>query len=501
MLSLAELRHATRALDATLTGARLQRVVQADAALVVLTFYGREETNVLLHCGSDFARLSIVDQAPPAPPSPPAFAQYLRAHLRGARFVSAGLLGGDRQAVMRLETAEGAFDLVLSLLGARSNVVLLDAAGLVRASLRPLADTRRDLSLGQPWSSPSTAPPRAGEDRWVEVGDEDYLAAIEATYQDREEDQARDELLRRLGQSIRKELQYLERREEKIAADLLAATAATGARAQGELLKSVLHTVPAGATRVVATDYASGEEVSIALDPLLSPAANLEKLFARYQKAQKGVRVLGQQLADVRLRREKVAALAEQLRALGDRPGLEALRAQAARASMRAVLERHYPRRGERGARGRDGGAASRAKPGAAKSTIPARLLPKVYVTDGDLEIWVGRSDEGNDYLTTRLARGNDLFFHVEGVGGSHVILRTGGRKDPPAAAILDACEVAVHFSKARDEQRADVHVAAIKDVKKPRHAKPGLVHVLRGRTIHLRRDPARLQKVLGDRR
>src|SRR5881409_3443510 len=56
----------------------------------------------------------------------------------------------------------------------------------------------------------------------------------------------------------------------------------------------------------------------------------------------------------------------------------------------------------------------------------------KCYRSTDGLEIWVGRSDEGNDYMTTRLARGNDLFFHLEGAPGSHVILRTEGRADPP---------------------------------------------------------------------
>ena len=452
MLSLAELRRAVRALDAALTQARLQRVVQPDASSVVLTFYGRgEEMNVLLHCGATFGRLAIVDRAPAAPATPPAFAQYLRAHLRGARFVAAEILGDDRHAALHLDTSEGAFTLVLSLIGARSNAFLLDRENLLRASLRPLADTRRDLAVGQAWTPPASAAAREGEDRWGDVVDEDYLAAIEATYEDREEKALRDELLRQLEQSVRKEIQFLARREEKIGADLAAATAATGSRRQGEFLKSVLHEVTAGDTRVVATDYASGEEVVIGLDPTLSPAANLEKLFHRYQKAQKGVRVLEQQVADVRARHEKIQSLAQQLHSLGREPGLDALRTLAARTSLRALLERHYPRRASR-ARVRAGERAAKtaAPRTSAKAKIPARLLPKVYATDGDLEIWVGRSDEGNDYLTTRLARGNDLFFHVEGVGGSHVILRTGGRKDPPAAAILDACEVAVHFSKAR---------------------------------------------------
>jgi predicted ribosome quality control (RQC) complex YloA/Tae2 family protein len=112
----------------------------------------------------------------------------------------------------------------------------------------------------------------------------------------------------------------------------------------------------------------------------------------------------------------------------------------------------------------------------------------------------VGKSDEANDHLTTRLSRGKDLFFHVEGAPGSHVVLRTEGRDDPPPESLLEAAELAVHFSNAKRAGRAAVHVAAIKDVTKPRGAKPGLVHVHRGRTIQLRRDPARLERILAAR-
>ena len=123
--------------------------------------------------------------------------------------------------------------------------------------------------------------------------------------------------------------------------------------------------------------------------------------------------------------------------------------------------------------------------------------MPRRYPTAGGLEVWVGRSDTANDFLSTRIARGKDLFFHLDGAPGSHVILRTQGRNDPPSEAVLDACELAVHFSKAKKASRADVHVVPIKNLKKPKGAKPGLVMVHGGKSIHLRRIPARLERLL----
>ena len=79
-------------------------------------------------------------------------------------------------------------------------------------------------------------------------------------------------------------------------------------------------------------------------------------------------------------------------------------------------------------------------------------------------------------------------------------MIRTGGRRDVPSETLLEACELAVHFSKARPAGRADVLVAPASGVRKPRGAKPGLVQVTGGRVVHLRRSPKRLEGVLASR-
>ena len=54
-----------------------------------------------------------------------------------------------------------------------------------------------------------------------------------------------------------------------------------------------------------------------------------------------------------------------------------------------------------------------------------------------------------------------------------------------------------MRFSKQKNASRADVHVVPIKQVKKPKGAKRGLVWVTGGKSIHLRRDEERLSRVL----
>jgi predicted ribosome quality control (RQC) complex YloA/Tae2 family protein len=505
VLSLAELRRAVPLLEARLRRHRVQAIAQPDATSILFTTYGggsAERTGrkhqLRLSCRPGCARVGLLARAPAALSTPPAFSQYLRAHVMNAEIVGFRLIGDDRQLGMRLRARDGDFEVLLAIFGRRSNVLLLDARGCVAAAMRPLADTRPELALGEEWASPSSRPPTVGGDRFADVPDERVLYAIEEAYADAEERGEIESLRRDLERALRKEAKALDRKLAKIAQSLAEAEKAAGLEREGELLKSALARVKRGDTRVVARDFATGEEVTIELDPTLAPADNLGRIFKRYQKAVRSLAKAGAQQAEVQAAREEVASLEGELRAAesdadSDRP--QALEAFTSRPAVRRLLMKYTAKETSGPSR------PVRAKAGKlGKRIVPQRLMPRRYETAGGLEVWVGRSDEGNDFLTTRLAAGNDLFFHLDGAPGSHVILRTGGRNDPPSEAILDACELAVHFSKAKNATRADVHVVPIKNVKKPKGAKRGLVMVHGGKTIHLRRTQTRLRRILAAR-
>ena len=497
-----------RLLDARIGGHRLQAVAQPDERSLILTTYGGgtearrgARQHVRLSCRPESARVSLCAEPPRTGRAPGAFVQYLRAHVVGATMGGVRLLGDDRQIALRLRAREGEFELLLAILGRRSNLLLLAPGERIVAALRPLADTRPELSLGEKWRAPASAAPAPGEDRFAAESDERLLETIEAAYAAGECVGQCDALARRIEQALRKGRRNLERRLEKLERDLDAARADATLERQGELLKSVLSRVRKGDESVVARDYETGTEVEIRLDPTKTPSENLAHLFKRYRKAVRTLTQAGAQQHAAREALERLSERCEELECLAgadDAEGLQALETFAARSDLRPLLSRHAPdRQGQRPrgeAKPSEGGPPRMLVGG---RPVPARLQPRRYASTGGLEIWVGRSDAGNDHLTTRLARGNDLFFHLDGAPGSHVVLRTEGRSDPPSEALLDACELAVHFSKQRNASRADVHVVPIKNVRKPKGAKPGLVMVHGGKTIHLRRTPQRLRRVL----
>jgi len=500
--SLRELRRIARVLAAALRGHRVQAVRQPDPGRVALETYGfdpeaeRGVKRVLVLCARPgHARVGEAERMPHAPEREPGFGAWLRARAEGARVEGVRIVGEDRVLAIRLHGPEEVTELVLQVFGRRSNLYAVDAEGRVPAALRSPAETRPELAVGEPFRAPEGRPPSEGEDRFADVPDAELLRAVERRASERERERGGEDLARRVERALGKEERAAARRLEKLEAELADAKDAARLQREGELLKSVLGSLRAGDREAVARDFETGEPVRIALDPAKAPAENLEALFRRARKAVRTLTKAGAREGEVRDAHARVAALRRDLEALAE-GDVAALEAFAAREEVARLLRRYAPAQpAQPPPQRRDTGERS-----LAGRRVPGRLVPRRYRTSDGLEVWVGRSDEGNDFLTTRLARGNDLFLHVEGTPGSHTVLRTEGRLDPPSESLLEACELAVHFSKARNAGRVNVHAVPIKNVKKPRGAKAGLVTVHGGKTVRLKRMPRRLERVLAAR-
>jgi predicted ribosome quality control (RQC) complex YloA/Tae2 family protein len=493
MLSQIELERATDALSEVVVGGRVERWVEPEPGRIAFSIYRRDgderrKSVVELDARAGLAHVALLAKMPRAPERQPAFSAWLRAHLSRARLEEASLRGDDRQLALRLSAEEGEWVLLLSLFGRRSNLYVLDAEERLVLALRPLAETRAELELGAPWVDPAGRPPTRGDDRFPEQAGRALLEAIGAHYAGLVEERSEAEDRRRLRALLAKERKSAARRVARIEAELAEAEQASTLQRHGELLKANLARVEAGRDSVVARDFETGEPVEIPLDPKRSARENLEATFKRYQKLLRRLTKAGGQIDGARDQLARIESLESEVREAAD------LAPILARDDVRKLLSRDTPP-----SQLREPGPSRPALP-AAYRKLPRRLHPRRYRSRDGLEIWVGRSDEGNDVLSTRLARGRDLFFHLDGAPGSHVVLRVEGGGDPPPESVLDACELAVHFSKQKNAGAADVHVVPIKNVKKPKGAKRGLVYVTGGKSIRLRREPARLERLQASR-
>jgi predicted ribosome quality control (RQC) complex YloA/Tae2 family protein len=108
-------------------------------------------------------------------------------------------------------------------------------------------------------------------------------------------------------------------------------------------------------------------------------------------------------------------------------------------------------------------------------------------------EVLVGKNDEDNDVLTFEIAEPDDVWMHVSGHSGSHVIVRNPERLTTLPRAVLErAAELAAWYSKGRGAGKVEVHVCRAADVSKPRGFPPGKVLLARWTRLRVYpRDPA----------
>jgi len=93
---------------------------------------------------------------------------------------------------------------------------------------------------------------------------------------------------------------------------------------------------------------------------------------------------------------------------------------------------------------------------------------------EGKFEIWIGKNAKSNDQLTSH-AHKEDIWLHARGVGGSHVVIRMGNRKDyPPQNVLLKAAGYAAYYSKAQGMKSVPVMYTKSKYVRKPKGSAPG---------------------------
>ncbi|HEV8157760.1 MAG TPA: NFACT RNA binding domain-containing protein, partial [Pyrinomonadaceae bacterium] len=106
------------------------------------------------------------------------------------------------------------------------------------------------------------------------------------------------------------------------------------------------------------------------------------------------------------------------------------------------------------------------------------------YFSSEGFEILVGKGAKDNDYLTFRIAKASDLWFHAADYPGSHVVVKNPNRKEIPPKTLVEAAQIAAFFSHAKQQPKVAVHYTPKKFVNKPKGASAGLVSLASFKTI-----------------
>jgi predicted ribosome quality control (RQC) complex YloA/Tae2 family protein len=286
----------------------------------------------------------------------------------------------------------------------------------------------------------------------------------------------KERLLRDLRKRRKKEQQLLQGLEK----DLSDAEDAQLLRSQGELVLQNLKTIPRGASDVCLIDYSKGEpvEVQLKLDPKRTPLAFAQSLFKEAKKRDRSLTKVAGRLAETEARMRDLVETLLAIEATDDLSELEQLQDFAVKKRWVSPPAQDSQQK------------ASKSKP------EPIRRKPyRTFVSVDGLEILVGRTAADNDELSLRIARGNDLWLHVGDYAGSHVVVR--GVNEVPNETLLDAATLALHYSQSPKGSGGEVSYTRAKFVKKFKGARPGQVQLAERKSLRIRPDSDRLERIL----
>ena len=240
----------------------------------------------------------------------------------------------------------------------------------------------------------------------------------------------------------------------------------------GDLITSNLYRMERGQGRLTCENFYDENcaQVTIPLDPLLTPQQNAAKYYKRYTKAKTAERYLREQMDIARRDLEYLESVLEEIaEAETEQDFLD----------IRSELREAGYLRGQ----------------GKGKKEMKRAAKPREFRTTTGFRVLVGRNNHQNDKLTMKDADHRDLWFHTQKIHGAHVILCAEGR-EVDDDTIVEAAKLAAYYSRARDSGNVPVDYTQVKNVKKPTGARPGMVIYNTCRTVNVTPEEALVKQL-----
>ena len=218
----------------------------------------------------------------------------------------------------------------------------------------------------------------------------------------------------------------------------------------GDLITSNLYRMERGQRQLTCENFYDENcaEISIPLDPLLTPQQNAAKYYKRYTKAKTAEKYLSEQMEIARRDLEYLGSVQE---------AIEHGETEQDFIDIRNELK--------------DAGFLKKQ----GKKEQKRVSKPREFRTSSGFRVLVGRNNRQNDQLTLKEADHRDIWFHTQKIHGSHVILCSSGA-DVDDDTIVEVAMIAAWYSQARESGNVPVDYTPVKFVKKPAGGRPGMV-------------------------
>lgn len=278
----------------------------------------------------------------------------------------------------------------------------------------------------------------------------------------------KDELTKR----IRTEKNRAERKLQALQTEVVDAQQAEHLKIAGDLLTANLNLLKKGQKEITIVNFydPNQQEITLAVDPKLTPVENTQQYYHRYAKAKRSVEILEQQIIETDMEIDYLDAVLLHLEAAASKSELQEIRLELSEQGYLPPI----------------------AQPTRKHKKQPKKIAPVFkpmrFTSPDGWDILVGKNNTQNDYITFKVGRTYDLWLHTKNIPGSHVIVRMQ-QPDIPVATLETAAKLSAYFSKSRASSNVPVDYTLRKHVHKPSGAKPGFVIYEQQHTLYVTPD------------
>ncbi|MDO4922051.1 MAG: NFACT family protein [Phascolarctobacterium sp.] len=266
----------------------------------------------------------------------------------------------------------------------------------------------------------------------------------------------------------------LNKKLQALQQDLAHADDAEQQRILADTLMANIYQIKKGQTSAQLLNIYDGQPVQIALSPVLSPTENAQAYYKRYNKYKRAQSEVRLQIAAAEELLQYLASLDSSLLTATTKNEVEEIRQEMIAAGLLKLPgKKKY------------------------KNTLQ-KSQPLHLKISADTDLYIGKNNKQNDYVTFTLGGPKDLWFHTKDIPGSHVIMKTA-LPQPRQEDIALAVQLAAYFSKAREGSNVPVDCVQRRYVKKPAGSKPGFVIFTNQTTYYATPDSAALAKYTGE--
>ncbi len=489
---------------------------------------GRKKRLLLMVVREKMSRLHLTAIRPANPASPLAFQMFLRKHLSGVSLQAVEKYSHDRLVSLQFKNQKNSRDFNAGLtkkspdmeahilqveLIPRGNIFVLDSNRNIVNSMLPTDQEDRDLAPGQRYHEPAV--PLAGgpgQERGknqispdatnrdlapvdMECEPYPYNRAMELYFQRQEEVEIftsrRSKLLKVLKQRIKK----IGRKITRLEAERKKTANADTYQQYGELLKPLLGRIKRGQRSVRAFNYFQPQEgeIEIPLQLELDSRENLNRFFKLAKKYKRGREMVEKNLESTKEELRKLTMIRDEITEIANREKLSEIETKYAILLNGLGLAQTDL--------GKARGKATSGRRGEAGGQKGKRECFHLFENNCQQRIMVGKGGADNDKLTFSKARGNDLWLHVRGFAGAHVVIPQDKEREISSEILLDAAYLALNYSKVKEGEKAEVLYTRCKYVKRAKSVgrkttAPGRVLISQEKVIFLTKAKKRLERL-----